>query len=57
MKTVLTQYLAPIEAGLVPDVDAAIKTFMEKAKAAGLDKIQAEYTKQWKAYCAEYKYN
>jgi putative aldouronate transport system substrate-binding protein len=55
--TVLTQYLAPIEAGLVPDVDAAIKTFMEKAKAAGLDKIQAEYTKQWKAYCTQYNYN
>jgi putative aldouronate transport system substrate-binding protein len=54
--TVLTQYLAPLEAGLVPDVDEAIKTFMEKAKAAGLDKIQAEYIKQWKAYCAQYKY-
>lgn len=54
--TVMTQYLAPIEAGLVPDVEKAIATFMQKAKAAGLDKIQAEYTKQWKAYCAEHNY-
>jgi putative aldouronate transport system substrate-binding protein len=49
--TVLTQYLAPLEAGLVPDVDSAINTFMDQAKAAGLNKIQAEYIKQWKAYC------
>ncbi len=54
--TVLTQYLAPLEAGLVSDVDAAIKVFMEKAKAAGLEKIQKEYIKQWKAYCAQYNY-
>jgi ABC-type sugar transport system, periplasmic component len=54
--TVLTQYLAPIEAGLVPDVDEAVKTFMEKAKEAGLGKIQAEYIKQWKTYCVEHNY-
>ncbi|MFD0693518.1 extracellular solute-binding protein [Paenibacillus sp. GCM10027628] len=44
------QYLYPLEAGLVADVDGGLKTFMEKAKAAGLDKIQAEYTKQWLKY-------
>lgn len=54
--TVLTQYLAPLEAGLVPDVEAATKIFLEKAKAAGLEKVQAEYTKQWKAYCDTYNY-
>lgn len=54
--TVLTQYLAPLEAGLVPDVEAATKTFMEKAKASGLEKIQTEYIKQWKAYCNTYNY-
>lgn len=48
---VMTQYLAPLEAGLVDNVDAAVKIFMEKAKAVGLDKIQEEYSKQWKAYC------
>ncbi len=50
LATVMSQYLAPLQAGLVKDVDAAVATFMEKAKAAGLDKIQAEYTRQWKAY-------
>lgn len=48
--TVMTQYLAPLEAGLVDDVDAAVDEFMEKANAAGLQEIWAEYTKQWQAY-------
>ena len=51
--TVMTQYLAPLEAGLVKDVDSAVKLFMEKAKAAGLENIQAEYTKQWKEYISK----
>lgn len=50
LATVMSQYLAPLEAGLVDDVDAAVKTFLEKAEAAGLEKIQTEYTKQWKEY-------
>lgn len=54
--TVLTQYLAPLEAGLVTDVDKSIKTFLTKAKAAGLAKIQASYTKQWSDYCKLYNY-
>ena len=53
--TVLTQYLAPLEAGLVPDVDAAVKEFMAKANAAGLQEIQTAYTSQWKAYIAALK--
>ena len=54
--TVLTQYMAPLEAGLVKDVDAAVKTLMDKMKAAGLDTIQAEYQKQWTDYCTLYGY-
>ncbi len=57
LSTVMVQYLAPIEAGLVPDVDAAIDTFLQKAEQAGLSKIQKEYTAQWEAYCNEYGYN
>lgn len=53
LETVRQQYLWPLEAGLVPDVENGLKTFMEKAKAAGLDKIQDEYTKQWEQYCKE----
>jgi putative aldouronate transport system substrate-binding protein len=53
---VMTQYLEPLEAGLVPNVEAATDLFMLKAKAAGLEKIQAEYIRQWKDYCEKYKY-
>lgn len=44
------QYLYPLNVGLVDDVEGGLKTFMEKAKAAGLDKIQAEFQKQWLQY-------
>ncbi|MBD0382690.1 extracellular solute-binding protein [Paenibacillus sedimenti] len=50
LEQVEKQYLFPLEAGLVADVEAGLKTFMEKAKAAGLEKIQAEYKKQWLEY-------
>lgn len=50
---VQSQYLIPLQAGFVDDVDEAIAVFMEKAKAAGLEKIQEEYIKQWKKYCDE----
>jgi putative aldouronate transport system substrate-binding protein len=53
LEQVEKQYLFPLNAGLVKDVDAGIKTFMEKAKQAGLDKIQEEYTKQWLQYVQE----
>ncbi|QGQ99859.1 extracellular solute-binding protein [Paenibacillus psychroresistens] len=52
-QTVKVQYLAPIEAGLVPDVDSAIATFLAKAKAAGLEKIQQTYTEQYNKYAAD----
>jgi putative aldouronate transport system substrate-binding protein len=52
---VLTQYLAPLEAGLAGDVEPAIATFMEQAKAAGLESIQQQYITQWKAYIATLK--
>lgn len=53
---VIAQYLSPLEAGLVDDVDAAVKDFMDKAEAAGLSKIQKAYTEQWKTYCETYGY-
>ncbi|WP_263575762.1 extracellular solute-binding protein [Paenibacillus vietnamensis] len=53
LEQVEKQYLFPLNAGLVKDVDAGLNTFMEKAKQAGLEKIQAEYTKQWLAYVQE----
>lgn len=50
LEQVEKQYLFPLQAGLVADVEAGLKTFMEKAKAAGLEKVQAEYKKQWLEY-------
>ena len=57
VSNVMSQYLAPLEAGLVTDVDAAVEEFRSKMKEAGIDKCREEYTKQWKAYCDEYGYN
>lgn len=53
LEQVEKQYLFPLNAGLVKNVEDGVKTFMEKAKQAGLEKIQAEYTKQWQAYVTE----
>jgi putative aldouronate transport system substrate-binding protein len=50
--TVMTQYLQPLHAGLVDDVEASIAEFLKQAESAGLDKIQEEYSKQWKEYIA-----
>ncbi len=51
LEQVKQQYLIPLEAGFSDDVEADLKEFMKKAEAADLNKIQAEYTKQWEEYC------
>ncbi|RKP48777.1 extracellular solute-binding protein [Cohnella endophytica] len=53
LEQVEKQYLYPLIAGQVKDVEGGLKTFMEKAKQAGLEKAQAEYTKQWQQYLTE----
>ncbi|WP_270167276.1 extracellular solute-binding protein [Paenibacillus sp. SYP-B4298] len=50
LEQVEKQYLFPLNAGLVKNIDEGLNTFMEKAKQAGLDKIQEEYKKQWLQY-------
>lgn len=55
LDSVTAQYLAPLQAGLVSDVEAGLAKFMAEAKKAGLDKVQAEYVKQWTAYCDDMK--
>lgn len=52
---VSVEYGFPIEAGLVKDVDAAYKTYIEKAKAAGLDKVREGVEKQVQAFLANKK--
>ena len=53
---VMREYLAPLQAGLVDDVDAAVEEFRSKVKAAGLDTVRESYEQQWADYCAEYDY-
>ena len=53
---VLRQYLAPLQAGLVSDVDAAVEEFRAKVNDAGLDACREGFLEQWADYCAEYNY-
>lgn len=50
---VCSEYLRPLTAGLVDDVDASVETFREKVKAAGLDTVREGWAKQWQAYVQE----
>lgn len=54
---VMRQYLAPLEAGFVEDVDAAVAEFLKKAEDAGLQTCRDAFTEQWLEYCEEYGYN
>ena len=53
---VMREYLAPLQAGLIDDVDAAVEEFRTKVTAAGLDTVREAYQAQWAAYCEEYGY-
>lgn len=53
LEQVQKQYLFPLLAGRVNDVEAGLKTFIDKAKQAGLDKVQEAYKQQWLAYLQE----
>lgn len=56
LATVMTEYLAPLQAGLKEDVDGAVDEFLRKAGEAGLAKIQKAYNAQWEAYCEKNGY-
>jgi putative aldouronate transport system substrate-binding protein len=47
LEQVSAQYLWPLNVGLIDDVEKGLEIFMDKAKQAGLEKIQEEYTRQW----------
>lgn len=53
VENVTNEYLRPLEAGLVDDVEASVETFREKVKAAGLDVVREGWEKQWQAYLQE----
>ena len=56
VSNVMRQYLAPIQAGLVNDVDAAVAEFRQKVTEAGLQDCRDGFTEQWTDYCREYGY-
>jgi putative aldouronate transport system substrate-binding protein len=51
--TVIEQYGRPLMMGLVKDVDASIKTYQDKLKAAGVDKLMDYIKKEANAYFDE----
>ncbi|MFF2091241.1 extracellular solute-binding protein [Paenibacillus sp. NPDC058174] len=55
LNDVNSQFGIPLEAGLLSDVDKAYDKYLEKAKAAGLDKVRTEVEKQVKAWLASKK--
>ena len=57
VSNVMRQYLAPLQAGLVTDVDKAVEEFRTKVTEAGLDACREGFKTQWQAYCDEYGYN
>lgn len=56
VSNVMRQYLAPLQAGLVDDVDAAVATFRAEVEKAGIKACRDGFTEQWLAYCEEYGY-
>lgn len=50
LMNVVSQYLIPLQAGLVDDVDKATDELLKQAEAAGVKKVHDEYQKQWLAY-------
>jgi putative aldouronate transport system substrate-binding protein len=56
VSNVMKQYLAPLQAGLVDDVDAAVEEFRQKMTDAGIEVCRDGFKEQWEAYCNEYGY-
>jgi putative aldouronate transport system substrate-binding protein len=50
LMNVVTQYLIPLQAGMVNNVDTAVDEFVKKAEEAGMDRLHELYIKQWIAY-------
>lgn len=46
----VTEYITPLQYGMVDDIEGAIADFMEAANAAGLEDVQAELTTLWNKY-------
>lgn len=45
-----TEYITPLKYGMVDDIEGTVANFMEEAKKAGLEDVQAEFTELWNEY-------
>ncbi len=50
VNTVLDEYVKSLQLGLLEDIDGAIATMMDLARQSGLDKVEAEFKKQYEAW-------
>lgn len=50
LDAVTTEYLTPLQYGMVEDVEGAMKKFIEEAKKVGLEELQKEFIQQWTDY-------
>ena len=53
LEQVVSEFLLPLNVGLKKDVEKEMNAFLEKANAAGLEKIQKSFTEQWLKYLDE----
>lgn len=56
VSNVMRQYLAPLQAGQVADVDAAVEEFRQKMTDAGIEACREGFKEQWQTYCDTYGY-
>lgn len=54
--SVCTEYLIPIQTGMVDDVDAAIDVFLEKVEEAGRSVVLEDFLAQWQQYLKDNGY-
>ena len=57
VSNIIKQYLAPLQAGQVADVDAAVEEFRQKMIDAGIETCRDGFKEQWQTYCDTYGYH
>lgn len=56
VQSVTEEYLLPLSAGLVSDVEKGVAEFLEKVNNANVEVCRENYIKQWLAYCEQQGY-
>ncbi len=55
VNTILDEYIPSLQLGLIEDIDGTIATMIKRAKDAGLDRIEAEFKKQYEEWYSKMK--